>query len=146
MVTYEQLVKSIEATKPRSAWDKGVKVYALKLFARPSYIGIKLSDEVPEPRILENILLNGANDWDEYSHWGKSFTYGIDIAKTLYTPSELKKVLSTDKNGYFTLRKPNAHEKWLDVQTRALYQAFKLIKKTYIALNQMSKATTLRRG
>lgn len=45
---------------------------------------------------------------------------GYDIAKLLCTPSELKK---TD----YGRKLPNSTEDWLDVQARALYQAYMLI-------------------
>ena len=43
--------------------------------------------------------------------------YDGDIAAALCTPSELKKT----RNGE---RRPNSREEWLDVQARALHQAF----------------------
>lgn len=138
MVTYSQLIKSIKEIKPHSAWEKGVKAYALEFFEYPSDKGIKLSDKVPEPRILEDILLNGAKDWKHYSWGGCSLVYDIDIAKTLCSPSELKKALKMDKYGITTLRKPNPSEEWLDTQARALFQAFELIKRTYLALKGQS--------
>ena len=49
-----------------------------------------------------------------------SIIYDSDIAERLCTPSELKKT----RNGE---RKPNSREEWLDVQARALRQAFSRI-------------------
>ena len=132
MVTYNQLIKSIGATKPRSAWQNGVKEYALQLLGEFVKYNkdIKMSDKVPEPRVLEKKLLHGASDWSEYSNNGEPLVYNIDIAERLCSPSELKKVMSAK----YGLRNPNSRENWIDCQARALYQAFELIKRTYYAL------------
>lgn len=134
MVTYNQLIKAVKSYKPRSAWQKGVKEYALDFFKYPSDMGIKLSDKVPEPRILEDFLLNGADNWKQYSYGGTSLIYDDDIARRLCSPSELNKVLKKNKWGGIEVRKPNSSEEWLDTQARALFQACELIKNTYRAL------------
>lgn len=134
MVTYNQLIKAVKSYKPRSAWQKGVKEYALDFFKYPSDMGIKLSDKVPEPRILEDFLLNGADNWKQYSYGGTSLIYNEDITRRLCSPSELKKVLKKTKWGGIEVRKPNSSEEWLDTQARALFQACELIKDTYRAL------------
>ena len=109
------LIKKIEAQKARSAWARGVKVYALELLE--GYEG----EEIPENwEALKADLLNGAENWKAYSWGGCSLIYDRDIAERLSTPSELK----TTRNGD---RKPNAQEEWLDCQARALYQACNLI-------------------
>ena len=95
------LIKKIEAQKARSAWARGVKVYALELLE--GYEG----EEIPE-------------NWKAYSWGGCSLIYDRDIAERLSTPSELKITRNGD-------RKPNAQEDWLDCQARALYQACNLI-------------------
>ena len=69
---------------------------------------------------FEQMLLNGADNWSAYSYGGCSLIWNEDIAKTLCTPSELKRT----KNGQ---NDPNSRETWMDVQARALYQAFSLI-------------------
>jgi hypothetical protein len=69
---------------------------------------------------LLKACLNGAEDWSQASWGGCYECYDGDIAKRLCTPSELKKT----RNGE---RRPNASEEWLDVQARALYQAFRRI-------------------
>lgn len=109
------LIKKIEAQKARSAWARGVKVYALELLE--GYEG----EETPENwEALKADLLNGAENWKAYSWGGCSLIYDRDIAERLSTPSELK----ITRNGE---RKPNAQEEWLDCQARALYQACNLI-------------------
>lgn len=56
------------------------------------------------------------------SSWGGSFLcYDCDIARHYCTPSELKRTRDGE-------RRPNAHEEWLDVQARAIYQALGKIR------------------
>lgn len=44
-----------------------------------------------EYRTVEDMLLNGASSWYEYSCDGCSYIYDEDIADALCTPSELKR-------------------------------------------------------
>jgi hypothetical protein len=105
-----QIIKSLEAQKRTSAWNKGVTGYALDLVNEC------------EGDLTEGSLLNGASDWSQYSSGGYSLIYDTDIAEALCTPSELKR----NDNGRLP---PNAYECWLDVQSRALAQAFDLIRR-----------------
>lgn len=109
----EKIRKEIENKKAWSAWDKGVKLYALEIIDRL---------ETDELDVTEKNLLNGAPNWKEYSWGGSSLIYDYDIAKRLCAPWELKKT-----DGGF--KRPNKTEDWLDVQARALYQAALLIKR-----------------
>ena len=74
----------IEYTKRRSAWDKGVKMYALELLENYSEM-LDYAKETGDyaPRFLESVLLNGANDWMAYSEGGCSLVCSADIAKRL---------------------------------------------------------------
>ena len=74
------------------------------------------ADKYLQPLELKTELLNGAQDWEQYSWGGCSLIDDSEIAERLCTPSELK----TTRNGE---RKPNRREEWLDVQARALFQA-----------------------
>ena len=116
-----ELYSKIEKVNARSAWGKGVKWYALYLIEQlEDYTKV-----VPNRAEIESVLLNGADDWEQFSYGGCALIYDQGIAETLCSPSELKKV--TRKDG--TLRdKANSRETWLDVQARALYQACNLIK------------------
>lgn len=116
----KDLLKEIENLKGVSAWSKGVNEYAYEIVETVSeYV------ETVELDNVESVLLNGAYDWSQYSWGGCSLIYDGEIAERLCTPSELKKV--TRKDG--TLRdKANARERWLDIQARALYQAFRRIE------------------
>ncbi len=121
---YTQLTAQIEAIKNRSAWARGVNAYALELVEeleeRAAYEGRN-----PEPGAeCREWMLNGAQDWKQYSWGGSSLIYDSDIAERLCTPSELKKT----RNGE---RRPNREEEWLDVQARALYQACHRVARLY---------------
>lgn len=119
MTIYERMTKELEARKDRSAWDKGVTVYALELveqLAEAAEGGYIDANDLTAPRMLRKALLNGADDWSAYSWGGCSLIYDGDIAERLCCPSELKRT----RNGE---RRPNSREEWLDVQARALSQA-----------------------
>ena len=122
MKTIAEIRQEIENKKPRSAWDKGVKEYALELLEDMENERklAKETDMAVYPATLEAELLNGAMNWKQYSWGGCSLVYDMQIAKRLCSPSELKKT----RNGE---RQPNASEQWLDVQTRALHQAENMI-------------------
>lgn len=124
MGTIKNIRKSLEASKARSAWDKGVKVYAIELLdgleeaIDGGYFDI---EDLAAPRILDKQLLNGASDWKEYSWGGCSLISDLDIAERLCNASELKK---TDGGR----KAPNKNEQWLDTQARALWQAAYLVR------------------
>ena len=115
MKTISQLKKAIEKEPARSAWNKGVKLYALELI-----------EELPDDQEFygspadKKVLLNGADSWQQYSEGGCSFIYDQDIAERLCNPSEYKRTREGE-------RQPNAREQWLDVQARALCQAAAMI-------------------
>lgn len=125
MKTTNEIITAINSTKARSAWDRGVKAYALELiedldqFIRDGYAS---AETITSADGLRTVLLNGARDWKQYSWGGSALIYDGDIAERLCTPSELKKT----RNGE---RKPNAREDWLDVQARALLRAWFLIRR-----------------
>lgn len=109
--------ETIENAALRSAWDKGVKAYALELLDNYEE-AVKYADNCGKaiPRLSESVLLNGAIDWKQYSWGGSSLIYNPDIAERLCSPSELKRCKGGERN-------PNSREEWLDVQARALFQA-----------------------
>lgn len=120
--TVEELRKELDNKKTRSAWDAGVKLYAFDLLDTleewQTYEG---RQDIPTGAELEKILLNGAKNWKESSWGGSHLCYDGQIAARLCNPSELKKT----QNG---TKRPNAREEWLDVQARALFQAYFMIK------------------
>ena len=124
MTIYERMTKELEARKDRSAWNKGVTLYAFDLVEgleeRAKYEGRN-----PEPGAECKLwMLNGAQDWNQYSWGGCSLIYNGDIAERLCCPSELKRT----RNGK---RRPNSREEWLDTQARALYQAANRVSRLY---------------
>lgn len=122
--TLDKVAAELEAQKDRSAWGRGVNAYALELLEelreRAAYEGRN-----PEPgKECREWMLNGAQDWAQYSWGGSSLIYDGDIAERLCTPSELKKT----HNGE---RRPNSREEWLDTQARALNQACNRVARLY---------------
>lgn len=114
-------MQTLEQRKDRSAWGRGVNGYAVDMlqqiadYYKDGYIS---ADDLETWATAEAVALNGARDWSEYSWGGSALVYDGDIAAALCTPSELKKT----RNGE---RRPNSREEWLDVQARALHQAFR---------------------
>lgn len=111
-------VSAVIENKPaRSAWARGVKAYALELLDNLAEL---TADKLANPTAVRAALLNGAENWQEYSDGGCSLIYDGDIAARVCTPSELKRTHNGD-------RYPNSREIWLDVQARALSQAARLV-------------------
>lgn len=122
--TLDKVAAELEAHKDRSAWGRGVNAYALELVEelkeRAEYEGRN-----PEPgKECREWMLNGAQDWNQYSWGGSSLIYDGDIAERLCTPSELKKTRHGE-------RRPNSREEWLDTQARALTQACNRVSRVY---------------
>lgn len=113
MKNLNEIRTAIKATTARSAWERGVKAYALDLLAE--------ADEAAE--VTREALLNGARDWCEYSEGGRALIHNEAIAGRLCTASDLART----HNGE---RQPSSRECWLDVQARALAQAAALILRT----------------
>lgn len=127
MTIYEKMAADLEAQKDSSAWDKGVKAYALELVEVLEETAV-YEGRNPEPGAeCRGWMLNGAQDWNAYSWGGSSLIYDGDIAARLCTPSELKKT----RNGE---RRPNSREEWLDTQARALHQAARRVSALYSSM------------
>ena len=113
----KELRKLVEEIPNTSAWKRGVKEYTDELLdnleEKAQYYE-RLPRNVNE---LEEWLLNGAMDWEDYSYGGCSLIYDSQIAERLCTPSELKR-----KDGGRIA--PNRRESRLDVQTKALRDAY----------------------
>lgn len=123
MFDIKKIRETIENKPARSAWDNGVKVYALELLEsleegiNGGYID---PADLESATLLKKAMLSGAADWSQYSWGGCSLCYDCQIAEQLCTPSELKRKRGGDLQ-------PNSRETWLDVQARALYQAARWI-------------------
>ena len=114
-------VERRNAENQRSAWSRGVGLYALELAdnIREEFTFGRLAEirlDNPMMDSVEHLILNGARTWEQYSEGGCSLCYDGDIAERLCTTSELRKTDGGDRN-------PNSRETWLDVQARALHQA-----------------------
>lgn len=123
MRNINDIIKELTERNDRSAWDKGVTAYAVEMAeeVKENIDGGYINPEkIINHAELKGACLNGAKDWNQYSWGGCSLIYDGEIAERLCTPSELKKT----RNGE---RRPNAREEWLDVQARALHQAFRRI-------------------
>lgn len=124
---YQKYAEYIEKrTGYASAWGHGVKKYALDILDDlkqiADYEGEALQLDGASFEEFENVALNGAENWQEFSRGGLALIYDGDIAKRLCTKTELKKTNDGEKQ-------PNSRETWLDVQARALYQAARLVYK-----------------
>lgn len=121
---YTRMKNNLNARDNRGAWENGVNEYALELVdelrERAEYEGRN-----PEPgKECREWMLNGAQDWRQYSWGGSGLIYNSDIAERLCCPSELKKTRGGE-------RRPNSREEWLDTQARALTQAACLVSGIY---------------
>lgn len=121
MKEMQKIRERLAATKPRSAWDKGVKEIAEGLLDKYEEIVQYREGSYPVPPLTEKTVLNGANSWEQYCYGGCAMIYNREIAETLCTPSELRR---TDHGR----KAPNSRETWMDVQVRAHVQAWALIK------------------
>ena len=103
----------------RGHWNNAVNEYATEIAQNLEYL------DGPEDflswNIVERALLNGAQNWREYSEGGCALIYNADIAERLCTPSELRKI--THKDG--SLRDLD----FIGIQARALYQAAKRVRR-----------------
>ena len=119
----EGMIKSLEAKekKARSKWGKAVLQDAQWLLENV----IEGYDEPYE--LSEKLVLNGAENWNKFSWGGSGLIPNAEIAEHYSTPSELKKV-GFNKENMYVEKQPNANEDWLDVQARALRQAWWAIR------------------
>lgn len=122
MKEMQKIREQLVATKPRSAWNKGVKKIAENLLDKYEEIARDREGLDPVPPLTEKTVLNGADSWEQYCYGGCAMSYDREIAETLCTPSELRR---TD----FGRKAPNLRETRMDVQIRAHEQAWALIKR-----------------
>lgn len=120
---------SISHMSSRTAWGRGAMEYVRELFTQ-LIEATEYARSTGEPSPLESretvraALLNGAENWKQYSYGGCGLIYNGDIAERLCSPSELKR----KRGGELP---PNAAEDWLDVQARALRRAAQYIVGVY---------------
>lgn len=121
----ENLQKRIaeKGEKARSKWGKAVHDDACWLLENV----MENMEDGEEVEINEKLVLNGASDWKQFSWDGSALIYDAEVAEHYCTPSELKKV-GFNKGNMGVEKQPNTNEEWLDVQARALRQAWWLIR------------------
>lgn len=125
MAYVNEILKAVKAQPAKSAWDKGVKAYAIDMLE--DFYG---GSAHLAPSNYRGIILDGAKDWSEYSKSGNALIYDADIAKRLCTPSEYKRLKA---RGF---PDPNPREDWIQVQARACYQASILIGEAISAVDK----------
>ena len=114
MYSIDETYKNIEAEfKPRSKWDQGVKETALAVLDSLDMPETVLPDRFGSRRAL---LLNGADNWREYSYGGCALVYNVDIAARFFTPSEMRRYMADGHDASMAFR----GEPLLDLQARAL--------------------------
>lgn len=119
----QEIIDELNAAsaKARSAWQRGVIDYAILILERAeSY------DEFGQLPISEYALLDGAADWHEYAASGCGLIYNCNICAALCSPSERARL-------HDGRRAPNASETWVDVEARALAQAWALLRAKLLA-------------
>ena len=129
---FEFMRNQINAKRCRSAWEKGVSLYALEMIDSVEENAQYAGKNPVNALELRNLALNGASDWKQYSEGGCTLVYNRQIAERLCTASELKKTDNGRKD-------PNPRESWIDVQTRALYQAWERVRRAYEAAQQITR-------
>lgn len=122
---FEAMKINVSAYRARGAWGRGVKMYALEIIEN---IEGRAEYEGRTPANLEEAnvwALGGANSWADHSRLGCALLFDGEIAKRLCGVGTLIRT----RNGKRNL---NGRETWHDVQTRALIQAWEIVKYAYI--------------
>ena len=92
---YKRASEWIDAESPRSQWKKAVKIYEKELYESLQEKSDKSLvkaftfahyDEIKSH--INELLLNGAESWEEFSKIGNSLCYDGDIEERLLPPSK----------------------------------------------------------
>lgn len=119
----------VESSSCKSHWERAVRDYALEMISQCDKKDITSYKQIPnhcDAKNMTDYALAKA-----LSEGGCFEIYEADIAKRLCTPSQLKKVVHKDG----TVRDLPC-ETWIDVQTRAIYQAILLLSAAYFWCSQ----------
>lgn len=122
MTLLENIKKELQTRNDRSAWSKGVTLYALELVESLEEFEDYNGKHYTNAEEIKSDILNGADNWAAYSWGGSSLIYDGDICERLATPSEQRRTRGGEL-------RPNSREEWLDTQARALFQASNRISK-----------------
>lgn len=133
----QNYIKNLK-TKHSSRWLEAVREDAIDLL--DNYIEWHGENSSFKKENIKE-LLNGAENWNQYSYGGLAFVDDSRIAAHYCTPSELKKFSYLDDGAGFTSigRQPNSKETWLDIQAKALCQAEMLIAGSLEKIEQTQK-------
>ena len=112
-----ELRKLVEEIPNTSAYKRGIKKYTDELLDNLEEMARRYERLPKDEYELKEWLLKGAISWEDYSYRGYSLKYNRQIAERLCTPSEFRK-----KDGGRLA--PNRRDTWLDVQTKALIDAY----------------------
>ncbi len=114
----------------RSCWKRGVMRIAAMMLEE-AIAGYKCGNsELPATWAeTEKILLNGANDWEQYVFGGCALVYDEDIAKTLLTPTDLKRWYNSSSDCVPGKQKQGMT--MMDLEVRAARQAAHEISRLY---------------
>lgn len=120
----EGMIKNLKEKekKARSKWGKAVLQDAQWLLENV----IEGYDEPYE--LSEKLVLNGAENWNQFSWGGSALVYNGEIAEHYSTPSEAKNFWGLNKDGGVKRDTNTAGEHLLDIQARALRQAWWAIR------------------
>ena len=121
----ERMIKNLEEKekKARSKWDKAVLQDGQRLLENV----LEWMEDEEEVEINEKLLLNGAENWKKFSWGGSALIYNGEIAEHYSTPSELK-FWGFTKNGGVKRDTNTIGKHLLDIQAKALYQAWQAIR------------------
>lgn len=137
MVSRNDFVKAGERmrlSKMRSAWEKGVKAYALQMANKMERLCYERGDMYRSLEEAKEAVMGGARNWREASYGGMWLVRDGDIAGRLCTITELKRCKGGEKA-------PNKDETWLDVQARALAQAWGMLAQSLVAVQQKEEGS-----
>ena len=108
-----------KAENVRSAWKRGVGIYAIELL--DSIDDVDFS-KIKNRNELETCLLNNCDNWSQYSYVGNSLCYDWEIIQRTFPKSLQERALkSCNAGNYYPL----------DDQARALYQAFNRVARCW---------------
>lgn len=137
-IRFGQIKTIIENKKPRSKWGQGVQSYALELLENAVNCGATADtrgDELTAGMLLNyvggNRIKTGTFRSSIYglcqaaSEGGNFEIYDLAIIDRLCTKSEYKKYVRKDG----TCRNAPKGGSWLDLQTRAIFQAMLIIER-----------------
>lgn len=114
-MTKQELLKKVQQVKTRGALGAGRKEYAIELVET-----LECTDVPRDFKTLRKLLLNGAQDWEQYSYGGCSLIYDEDICRRICTER-------VQKHKHYGELQPDGGRTWLDLQAAVLGEAFRMV-------------------